>query len=320
MLNKYLNQNIAVAVIVIFSFVNCKGIEPETPKTATHPFDLSQGFIKLDAVVSDTIHGVFALDNGKGKTSLDSAFFYSKFDVSKFVLRKNRFGPKVYEGKIPMKIGTHSFVITVFSVLDMEKIGAKNTNGIIGVEPFLNQIVNIDFEHLTISFSDSLKVDDSYSKNKMLLSLDAQKGTKTSNMKFVKIQCFGVKPGEKVIGHMEFDLGCQGSDILVMGKFIKRLNAKSIKKGTVELYFGLQKSGSEGYKVDSVVMGGYTINNIFAARLFIIYKNEPEMDGLWGFNEGDGYLGIDFWRRFNLIADYKNDVLYLKPNPNYKSK
>jgi len=280
-------------------------------------FDLSHNFIEVNAIMQDTIQGNFAIDNGMGYTNVDSAFFYSRFDTTKFVFKEELLegmGIKEYEGPLSIKIGVYSYTITHFIVRNCKNLGPQNINGIIGAELFFKKIVAIDFDKQVITFHDSISVDSTYHRFALLPPYGEIKFA--PNAKFVKMIGFGRRSGGKVSGHLQFDLGCIGTDLLVKHTFIAKMKATE-KLGGKALINTIQKSYTKSWLIDSLRIGNISLNNITATTSYVDYKNEPKSDPLLLFKEGDGYIGLNLLKRFNIISDYKNNTLYLKPNGNF---
>lgn len=299
--------------------ISAQNVVPEITenKTQNIKFDLSQNFIQVKAIMQDTIQGNFAIDNGMSYTNIDSAFFYSKFDTTKFTFKKELLegmGIKEYEGPLSIKIGDYSYTITHFYVQNCKNLGPQNINGIIGAELFFKKTVAIDFDKQVITFPDSISVDSTYQRFTMLPPYGEIKFA--PNAKFIKMTGFGKRAGEKVSGHLQFDLGCIGTDLMVKHTFIDKLKATE-KPGGNALINTIQKSYTKSWLIDSMRIGNISLNNITATTSYVDYKNEPKGDPLVLFKEGDGYIGLNLLKRFNIISDYKNNTLYLKPNENF---
>jgi hypothetical protein len=322
-MNIYIIKKSKFTVFAVFTltfFMGCaQNTIPEIVKNKTQniKFDLSHNFIEVKAIMQDTIQGNFAIDNGMGYTNVDSAFFYSRFDTTKFTFKKELLegmGIKEYEGPLSIKIGDYSYTITHFIVQNCKNLGPQNINGIIGEELFLKKIVAIDFDRQMITFPDSICVDSTYHRFALLPPYGEIKFA--PNAKFGKMIGFGKRSGKKVSGHLQFDLGCIGTDLLVKHTFIAKFKATE-KLGGRALINTIQKSYTKSWLIDSMRIGNICLNNITATTTYVDYKNEPKGDPLVLFKEGDGYVGLNLLKRFNIISDYQNNTLYLKPNGNF---
>lgn len=326
--NKYMNSNITILnsrkvklIMILIFIISCTqnhGKETTKSHVQSTNFDLSQKFIKIKAVLSDTIKGEFAIDNGMGITTIDSAFFYTKFDTTKYEFKGDVLGIlKEYKGNISFSIDNYKYTIDHFIVRNCNEIGASNVNGIIGSELFLDKIIYIDFDQQLITFSDSVIIDSQYIIVNLFPPYFTIKNT-VSNAKFIKIKGYSKILGKQVSGHLQFDLGCQGTDLLVKNSFIKQLKAVRRQQIKNTIVSGIQKANVACWILDSIKIGNYNIKDINANTAFL--KDEPNVDAMFMFREGDGYLGLDLMKRFNLITDYKNNVLYIKPNKYFYEK
>jgi hypothetical protein len=282
------------------------------------PFDLKHNCISLRVSVCDSINGDFAIDNGNSFTFFDSVFFYSHFDTSQFHIIKDKdlsfFGFQSYKGEIPIAIGKHKFTVKEFRVCNCAKLGIPNLNGIIGEEPFLNKVTTIDFDKQTISFLDSSHIPFDCIQVPMLQPKGKQVA---SNQKFIEIELF--KNDNSITkGYVEFDLGCIGTDLQVKHSVVKSLRKRESITGE-SLLTTVQKTQTKFWKIDSIFIGKQCVKNIIATTSHVSVKNETNVDPMVMFTEGDGYLGLNFFRRFNLIADYKKNILYLKPNTHFET-
>ncbi|MDR2084173.1 MAG: hypothetical protein LBP67_04185 [Bacteroidales bacterium] len=272
---------------------------------------MNNGCISLEATMCDSIHGEFALDNGMGISLLDSTFFYSKFDTSKFILKKDNsydyFKFQVYYGEIPVYIGEHKFIIIEFRVKNCRDLGIPDLNGIIGAEAFISKITVVDFETQNISFMDSLSVDSLYEKIPMHSPMDRSNG----HSKFVDITFYNNNK-EAINGFIQFDLGLNGTELQCNQSFAKQI-AKTEKHVTGNIHTPTQKNKVQFWNINSLKLGKYYIHNIELVTSYIEMNGKLE-DPMLMFKEGDGCFGLEFIKRFNLIVDYKTDFLYLKPN------
>lgn len=122
-------------LIIIIGCTQNQGKETTKSHIQSTTFDLSQKFIKIKAVLSDTLRGEFAIDNGMEITTIDSAFFYTKFDTTKFEYKGDVLGIlKEYKGNISINIANYKYTIKHFFVRNCNKIGASNVNGLIASE------------------------------------------------------------------------------------------------------------------------------------------------------------------------------------------
>lgn len=282
-------------------------------------FELRQGFIEISVSISDTVSGQFAIDNGMFCTTIDSVFFYTKFDTSKFVYRGNPYKGisndiREYTGNISLKICNRIVNIKRFMVRNCKKMGPVKIDGIIGEELFVGNVIYIDYDNQEIEIIDALIDSANYFKIKLHPPL-GKKAFTTTNSKFVKVHCYDSNKKE-IIGHLQFDLGCIGTDLFLKREYFNRLSSiKSASNGSALIY-SFQKSNVETWILDSVKIGNISNRKILATTAFVLI-NQKNVDPLCMFTEGDGYLGLNILKRFNVIVNYKDNLLYIKPNREY---
>ena len=81
---------------------------------------------------------------------------------------------------------------------------------------------------------------------------------------------------------------------------------------TTDYYLGRGLSGDiygKKGKIAKVIIGKYELNNISGAFAPAEVRSKQK--------DADGIIGNDFLRRFNVIFDYANKMLYIKPNKHF---
>lgn len=305
--------------IFAITFISCttKNIEREKKENIDIPFYLHHQCLSLNACLNSSIYGEFALDNGMGISLLDSAFFYSNFDLSNYKLVDSTsyyyFQHQEYIGEITVKIGNYYFTLTNFLVKNCNKLGIPDLNGIIGINAFLDKITSINFDSQTISFFDTLPSTINYNRIPLLPSKN--KMIKTS--KFIEVALFDTV-GKKISGHLQFDLGCNGVDLLVKKSFARLLRKTIYSNNKEAILATVQKANTKFWKLETAHIGKFYLTDIQLATTCILLKGGTEIDAMSLYDEGDGYVGFNLLKRFNIIIDYKNNFLYVKPSKFYK--
>jgi hypothetical protein len=256
--------------------------------------------ITVMASVNNSKAGDFILDTGTttGGIKIDSIFFYNEIDTSNLV----RVEPKhilnywqvFYKGDISISIGTHRFRVKEIEVTNMHyyKYEDYYACGIIGAEAFMNKITVVDFDRKRIAFTDSFPIDSSYTAVPLLPSLVLPSAT-TENQKFIEMTGFTDNKGRKLKGHFLFDTGNSVTGLMMKGSYAKKLFPQGVNR----------------IRIDHLSMGDVHINKVSVERV-----KEGEFDRFEALAGGDGLLGMAIIKRFNFIADYKKNILYLKPN------
>jgi hypothetical protein len=274
-------------------------------------------FLTIEASVNGSVPNFYALDSGgsSGSICMDSAFFYNNINTTNLTYKKPRirmyYFQAFYEGNIPVSIGKHTFYVKGIEVrnLDLHHKGGGCV-GFIGEEVFLNKITEINYDEMKMGFFDTLTVDSSYISVPLFPPRKAKPGRE--NQKYVEINGFKNKQGDKIKGYFLFDTGCTITALVMKNDFAKKLPIDSkIFKTSV----GHSGSVNQDVKwnIDSISIGNVNLLQVPARTA----KNPSFDDPLDVLEGGDGLLGMVLLRRFNLIVDYKRNLLYLKCNKSF---
>ena len=276
------------------------------------PFTSASGLtIVVKATFDSNKSGDFILDSGGGITLvIDSSFFYENVDATNLVQvipRGNMYYWRTYyEGDINVSIGYHQFKVSRIEVRSWTTPhdGDENIKGIIGEAAFLNKITVINMEKSEIAFVDSIIVDSTYHAIPLHKPLNETK-KHLKHQRYVQIGGFTDKKGNKKSGSFLFDTGNARTGIVLKTSFAANLD---FSKNKVE---HLVESGY--YRWYQNVM----IDNRFEATKVPIRRVSSKIfDEYERLVHGDGLLGMPLLQRYNIIADYKNDILYLQPIKN----
>lgn len=263
----------------------------------------------VKAAINNTDSALFVLDTGttSGRITLDSAFFFdNKIDKTNIHIKPNKmrrfFWDQYYGGDISISIGSHTFKSKEIHVQNRSHMYFNTKDdpvGVIGSEAFRDKMTIVDFENNLIAFVDSLPDTSDYDTIHFL----PPRGKITpliKDQKFVQIKGFKNKQGKTCSARLLFDTGNSVTGLLFKGSYINNIMLPE-KVDQVE-------TGYPRYYLDSLTFGNKLLYNVPVRRQlggFDIYE------ALGG---GDGLLGIPLMKRFNLILDYKNNILYYKPN------
>lgn len=186
-------------------------------------------------------------------------------------------------------------------ILQNDRFEGFPSNGIIGSSIFGHYMTEIDYDKNRMVLYDSheIKVDSSwtaipiYFKNNNIPWIDA----------YVSIE-----NEEPVMLSMYIDYAsCDAIELL------EKPDMKfSLPNGTHEAYLGTGLSGDilgKKGKISRLIIGPYEMKNV--AAVFPLAVDRSKQDN------ADAILGNNSLRRFNLIFDYANKKLYLKPNTHF---
>ena len=310
-----------ILCFLLFSSIVCYGRKPEldstgiTTSTKYLPIANDRDRISVKATVMNCPDAYFRLDTGtNGRIIIDSTFFYKNIDTTNL----KRVSPKYkmyywrtyYEGNIPVKIGNNVFYYKRVEVNNQRR-HYSNLNydliGLIGEEAFLNKISVIDFDKNEIAFFDSITIDSTYYAIP-LYSLN-ENLHHNRNQKFINVEGFKTKNGNKKKAYFLFDTGCGQYAIMMKTSFAKDLKLPAKR----ETLHGTRESHYR-WGIDSLALGAVKMYHVPVRSV-----TKDSFDYFEALEGGDGLFGMPLIRRFNIILDYKKNVLYLKVRDGFKN-
>jgi hypothetical protein len=320
-----MKKELLLIILVCFT-VSCTGNNNQTVNDSISNtdgyvsfFEDPYRFLTVEASVNGSAPNFYALDSGgsSGLISMDSAFFYNNIDTTNLTYKKPRirmyYFQAFYEGNIPVSIGEHTFYVKGIEVrnFDLHHKGS-GCIGFIGEEVFLNKITEINYDEMKIGFFDARSIDSSYTSLPLFPPRKVNPGRE--NQKYVEINGFKNKQGDKIKGYFLFDTGCTVTALAMKTSFAKKLfiNSKTLKPVTSVGHSGSVYQDVK-WNIDSISIGNINLLQVPARK-----AKDPSLDALDALNGGDGLLGVAYLlRRFNIVVDYKNNLLYLKPNKSF---
>ncbi|HCC70012.1 MAG TPA: hypothetical protein DEQ09_02515 [Bacteroidales bacterium] len=155
---------------------------------------------------------------------------------------------------------------------------------------------------MTLHDSDSIELDNSWSPIYLYF--------KNNNIPWLDASVV-IDNEEPVLLSMYIDYAA-GDEIVLPDKANRKFN---IPSETKDILIGRALSGDiyckEG-KISGLILGPYELENIIAS--FAPAEIRSKQDN------ADAVIGNRSLKRFNLIFDYHNEKLYLKPNTHFKDK
>lgn len=255
--------------------------------------------VTVEGIVNDGASGYFKLDTGMkaGVVQLDSTFFYNNVGTTNMVFQGITQRGSYYKGEIKIRIGSDSFLINEIFVENYKHTRGEGYPlvGLLGNAPFLDKYTILDIDNNRIAFTDSLMIDSSYTA----IQLHPLKGTNVpEDFKYVQVEGFKDKDNSSKTGYFLFDTGNELSGIHLKTSFGDNISIKSVK----------EEGGSLMWNMDWIEMPPVRIKNV-SARM--IKRKGNRFEVLKGM---DGLVGMPLILKFNLILDYKHNILYLKPS------
>jgi hypothetical protein len=267
-----------------------------------NPYNL----IKVNAKVNNSKQAPFILDSGTAGSIIviDSVFFYNNVDTANLIRVKPKFSmyywQAFYDGKILVCIGEHKFYVSHIEVCNMKRFYSYDEiYGLIGEDIFLNKITLIDFDENKIAFVDTLTVDSVYKKMPLFPPRVLSKSKNTINQKFVEVDGF-YKKNIKEKGLFLFDTGHWPTGLQLKNSYAKDIQMKN----------KIIKENNFMWRIDSLCIG----NSINVNKVPVRKVINADLDRYEALEGGDGLMGMALIKRFNIVLDYKNNMLYLKPN------
>lgn len=175
------------------------------------------------------------------------------------------------------------------------------SNGIIGYSIFGHYVTEFNYDNntMTLHNADKIKIDNSWTVIPLYF--------KDNNIPWVDAS---VVIEEEKPTSLSMYIDYAAGDAIVL---LEKPNMKfRLPKETVNVHIGGGLSGDIYGKtgnISKLIIGPYELNNVKAS--FAPAEVRSKQDN------ADAILGIGSLRRFNLIFDYSNKKLYLKPNTHF---
>ncbi len=269
------------------------------------------GYILVPVSV-DSIKGNFLLDTGAQNVHFDSIFYYSNPFAFNYLKEVKIWGignsfqiATLIRDTIFFQLNDESYKTRNIVVHSLKPIGGDFIDGLVGLKFFTNKVLEINYPRQFINiFSTIDSVDISeYSS----MPIERQDGQIFVNLKF--------KLNEKVSFHGKYmvDIGSSLSTITSSAAYnFKFSEAIENKVGYYTKYGGVG-----GYSAGfDFIADSLSISNFFLKNVNMSYSTDTA--GLMASEDFYGIIGNNILERFDVIFDFNNDSLYLKPNKKFK--
>jgi len=314
-------------IIVAVTIFSCSGgsksktnkneiSEPETLDTLTIPKDavpiVYQSHIYIPSEV-DSILGNFVFDTGADGLYIDSTFYTSNsFREFKYIYGMlpgtGSGSPQkviVITDTLSFKFENYSNNLTFIPVLSLKPIIGDFADGIFGKQDFANKILEINYFHKfirllndlsTIDTSDYVKISMKKERNRLFVPATVQ-----------------INDSVTIQDYLLLDIG-SGSSIEITSTTADKYKLSSIINNKIPYYtkYGGVSGHSSSYdfRASSIKIGNYKLNNVTMSY-------SEDKNGALSHDDYAGLLGNEILERFDVIIDFMNEDLYLKPNQNY---
>jgi|GEM_PF-5347344 len=303
-----LKRCLLIPLLLIIGCLNIKAQITQIPCT----FQGKHLFIKVQTKQGDSLNFIF--DTGATGASIDSATA-ERVGISKEnrqnVSIAGSGGSQFYTMAVNqnLKVGSaelNNINLVLVNLSSLSAAVGSRIDGIIGYEILNNYVTQLDFDHKKLLLYDKIQTADT----------SGYTGIPFQFNKDVLIPRFPISiklaNGESFTGRAMFDTG-NAFSLIVSTPFSKYHDFKSKIGETTQV----QGRGMNAFTQDQIAtIQSMSFNNFkfdqMAIRLTINDQAEPK-DGYLGI------LGIEVIKHFNVILDYANKRIYLKPNKLYST-
>ncbi len=276
---------------------------------------LYDGHFYLKGNLNDSLQGNFVFDTGADGIYLDSLYLErTKLPLEKVMnaviggAGTNKQQIKVLNYPIKFHCGSLSHSFSYTPILQLKPILGKDADGIVGYEYLRKYIVEFCYEKQSVRIlpPDSLAGLTGFEKIPMV---------ERKNRLYVTLGV-SIDGKENISGEFLVDLGSGGS-VTFTSHASKKYPVFSTIEKTVTSYTdwgGVGGGGSDvSFRSAFVTLGSFQIRE----PLLNYSLNES---GALSSKDYIGLLGNDMLERFDVIFDFPNKILYIKPNKDFNKK
>lgn len=320
---------------VLLIFIICHIHLHAQNEVYTIPFKInSNKHIIVQLYVNDSVTGNFLFDTGSKFSVFDSKFTQKaglKINNTNTRIKINGIGDgggdSIYiVENVKLRIGNKHFIAKKTGIVDMPPVPSEfKLDGIIGIDLFINKILDIDFDNKKITVYNTKNIDKSYKSIPVIAHIQhsANNTAFTQNKEYCLAINFDLDQNTQLSGYGYFDTGSR-APFTFYTHIALRINAFTIKNPFVELVytgaFGKGKSVVCYSTVKSLKIGDNEFNNA------IVRYSKDEKGSFNPVSNPKmkvaraGIIGMDLIIRFNWILDFKNQKFYAKPNTYFSEK
>ena len=264
--------------------------------------------------IADGHKGNFVFDTGASNFYYDSTYYsthdYNYSDFFNANLPGAGTNPQkviVIKDTVSFKFGNNLYRTNIVPVLKLKPILGDFADGILGMEYFYESMLEINYENEYMRIIRSKDSIDLSAYSKIAL-------TKKKNRLYIPLKV-NINDTLTVNGEYMLDFGSGGSISLTSttaNKFKLNDNIRT-KIPYFTKYGGVGgNSSSFDFNATSLQIGEYVFNNVKMSY-------STDSCGAMSSNKHCGLLGNEIYERFNLIIDFINNDLYLRPNNSFNN-
>jgi hypothetical protein len=191
-------------------------------------------------------------------------------------------------------------------ILNLKPIGGDFIDGLIGTNSFMQGVLEINYEKKYINI------------HKTIDSVDVSDFKKISMERTKKFFCIPltvtINDSTTIKGSFIVDTGMPGSSLTSFAVKKNNLHKKIKRKIRYYTKYGGIGGESSGYDfiADSLQISGYCLGKVNMSY-------SADSSGVLASGEYLGILGNNILERFDLLFDFRNSNLYLKPNEDFNT-
>ena len=308
-------------VLLLFACHNNKTVA-QTQPASTDSFVLPEGAVSIVyrghiyiPCKIDSIAGNMVFDTGADRLSIDSTFYannaFHKYKTVRVVYSGASSGKPLrtiaISDTVSFEFKNYSNRLSRISVHQLKPLFGDFADGILGKQYFLNQILEINYLHEYIHFHKDFSTIDSSGYVKINLK---NKG----NRLHVPIS-LQINDGISIQDYAMLDIGSNGSINLTTEtansyKLSENI-AHKVRYYSKHLTLGGASAFYE-FRAQSLEIGGFKLDSPTIA-----YSEDKAGFHSQREDQSVGLLGNDILEHFDVLIDFVNNDLYLKPNSNF---
>ena len=262
----------------------------------------------------ESISGNFVFDTGADGLYLDSTFYannsFRKFKFAKAMLPGGgTSGPQavmIIRDTISFTFQNYSNNLSYIPIPVLKPILGDFADGMLGWQPFSDKILEINYFHEYIRLHNDINVIDTSDYVKISM--------KKERNRFYVPATIQINEAVSIQDYVTLDIGANAS-ILITSVTANKYNFSDIivdKVYRYNKYGGISGQTSlYSFRVPSIKIGDFKLDSITVAY------SEDSSGAASSQNYYTGLLGNKILERFDVIIDFMNNDLYLKPNSNY---
>lgn len=281
-------------------------------KRVNIPFKFVRNLVVIQLKINNKGPYNFILDTGIGLMLITDPSLADSINTNRRTVKISGFGEGAdFEAYVtsPLKVDipglvSNNIVAAIFKTdhFNLSNYAGMPIHGLLGYEFFARLAVKISISDSTINASLPKKMRYYRKAAKIPISIEEHKPYLTTKVVYAN----GTEKESKLV----IDIGA--------GHFVSMENVAdkdTLQKNSITANLGIGIKGvisGSLSRINEIDLGRYKMKNVIAAF--------PDDDTRLLTIPRDGNLGMGLLKKFNIIFDYPNSMLYLKPNFNFREK